>query len=79
MENTEWDSLSQLLYVHNSMILLTIHIISIGTVVGLTVYVFFSLGKKKGEKEYLIEKESKLRRKKNTKNRHFAKNAFLQL
>ena len=42
------------------MILLAIHIISIGTVVGLTVYVFFSLGKKKGEKEYLIEKESKL-------------------
>tara|TARA_B100000700_G_C14953274_1_gene812737 strand:+ start:748 stop:888 length:141 start_codon:yes stop_codon:yes gene_type:complete len=44
------------------MILLAIHIISIGTVVGLTVYVFFSLGKKKGEKEYLIEKESKLKK-----------------
>ena len=52
----------QLLYVHINMILLAIHIISIGTVVGLTVHVFFSLGKKNGEKEYLIEKESKLKK-----------------
>ena len=55
--------LFQFQFVHIEVILLAIHIISIGTVVALTAYFSFSLGKKKGVNIYLNEEKDNIKKK----------------
>ena len=53
---------SQFPYAHTKLILLAIHIVYIGTLVFLTAFLSFSLGKRKGVREYLVEKKLNLKK-----------------